>query len=195
MGPHSRYILASLEREPYEEYCDRNIIRQKMTYTHHHKALLKNAILQANSHPSYADQDESKVSLDSNARVSLDNESHLIPFIAGNTNTNNSTLAPPPPTPPSPQKYQSRLPTAPGTPPFPPPTCVATESIKAAQNLTVQNLLINSVPAPNGNHSMTGGVDVEEVATIPTPNDVNFSHRDGSVVDWCRASISGVGAS
>ena len=96
--------------------------------------------------------------LNPNARASLDNESHFFSF------------------------HPCRRPCNPVTAPGTPPIRVATKSIKAAQTLTLQNLLINSVLAPNDNHSMTVGVDVEETATTRTRDDVSFSHCDGSSV-------------
>ncbi len=198
IGVHPRYVFATLEREVYEEYCERNISRQKKTYTHHNKALLNNAIFEAKSHPPYAEQDESKVFLNPNARASLDKESNLLSFIAETNPTNsspgtsavNSALSTKASTAPStpPSSVPPTPATAPATPPSTPPTRVTTESIEAAQTLNMQNLL-SSVPASNGNHSMTVGVDVEEIATIPTTNDV-FIQRNFSPAEQAYAKTS-----
>ncbi len=197
IGVHPRYVFATLEREAYEEYCERNITRQKKTYTHYNKALLNNTIFQAKSHPPYAEQDESKVFLNPNARASLDKESNLLSFIAGTdtnsipgTSASNSAISTRASTAPStpPSSIPATPATAPATPPSTPPTRVATESIEAAQTLNMQNLL-SSVPASNGNHSMTVGVDVEEIATIPTTNDV-FIQRNFSPAEQAYAKAS-----
>lgn len=81
IGVHPRYVLATLERETYEEYRDRRTARQKKTYTRHNQALMTNTIFQAKDHAPYSEKDESKVFLDPNARISLDKESHLLSFV------------------------------------------------------------------------------------------------------------------
>ncbi len=174
IGVHPRYVLATLEREAYEEYRDRRTARQKKTYTRHNQALMTNTIFQAKDHAPYGEKDESKVFLDPNARVSLDKESSLLSFVpatptdtlTANTSKTSTTV---------PSVPQSSLAPTPSMGPTPPrsssPSHAAAESIQLAQSRNVQTLL-SAISSENRGLSMTVGVDVEEVASIETANDV-----------------------
>ena len=174
IGVHPRYVFATLEKEVYEEYRERRTARQKKTYTRHNEALMTNTIFQAKNHAPYSEQDESKVFLDPNSRVSLDEESHYFSFATTGTHTptsittsKTSTIAPSLlNTPAAPTPSTAPTPSRPSS-----PARAATESIQVAQARNIQTLL-GAISAENRGLSMTVGVDVEEVANINAANEI-----------------------
>ena len=178
IGVHPRYVFATLEKEVYEDYRERRTARQKKTYTRHNEALMTNTIFQAKDHPPYSEQDESKVFLDPNSRVSLDKESQNFSFVPSTgthtptsvTSSRASTIASSfLDTPAAPTPSIAPTPSRPSSPSS--PARASTESIQVAQARNIQTLL-GAISAENRGLSMTVGVDVEEVANINAANDI-----------------------
>ena len=189
IGVHPRFVLATLEKEAFEEYRDRRIARQRKTYTRHNEALMTNTIFQAKNQAPYREQDESSVFLNPEARIPFNKEPHPFSFVpgTGNPSANTSTTSTPAPSvlqssvAPTPPKSQ--------TPPRPSSDArVATESIQAAQGRNIETLL-RAIPAENRSLSMTVGVDVEEVANISATND-GFIQRNFTTAEQVYVKTS-----
>ncbi|EGP89632.1 unnamed protein product [Zymoseptoria tritici ST99CH_1A5] len=75
IGIHPKYLFATLDQAEFASYKTRVEARQKKAYRFYHDGLINNTMFRAKSHSPYADDQQSKVFLNPNARVTVDKKS------------------------------------------------------------------------------------------------------------------------
>ena len=80
IGIHPKYLYATLEHTQYQTYKQKVEARQKRAYRYFHNGLINNSLFVAKTHSPYADNQQSQVFLNPQARVSIDKKSSTFTY-------------------------------------------------------------------------------------------------------------------
>ncbi|KAI9736208.1 MAG: 3-oxoacyl-[acyl-carrier-protein] synthase [Cirrosporium novae-zelandiae] len=72
IGIHPKYLFATLDQAQFQAYKIKVDARQKKAYRYFHDGLINNRLFQAKAHSPYTEDQQNKVFLNPNSRVSLD---------------------------------------------------------------------------------------------------------------------------
>ena len=82
IGIHPKYLYATLDQATFQRYKVKVEARQKKAYRYFHNGLINNTLFVAKTHSPYADDLESKVFLNPDARVTADKKTAELTFSA-----------------------------------------------------------------------------------------------------------------
>jgi len=80
IGIHPKYLFATLDHAQYQTYKKKVEARQKRAYRYFHNGLITNTLFVAKTHSPYADNQQSQVFLNPEARVSIDKKSSTLTY-------------------------------------------------------------------------------------------------------------------
>ena len=80
IGIHPKYLYATLEHAQYQTYKQKVEARQKRAYRYFHNGLINNSLFVAKTHSPYADDQQSQVFLNPQARVSVDKKTSALTY-------------------------------------------------------------------------------------------------------------------